>query len=47
MNDPARAKAKIERLASVAPELAQTFASLTTDIALILDDDGIIRFVRA
>lgn len=45
MIDPAREKPDIERLASFAPELAQTFASLTTDIALILDDGGIIRSV--
>ena len=45
MTDPARTKPDTERLASFAPELAQTFASLTTDIALILDDEGIIRSV--
>ena len=45
MSNPARAKPDIGRLSGFAPELAQTFASLTTDIALILDDDGIIRSV--
>ena len=32
-------------LSQWAPELAQTFASLTSDIALVLDDAGVIRDV--
>lgn len=45
MTDPVGAKPDVGRLSGLAPELAQTFASLTTDIALILDDSGIIKSV--
>jgi len=34
-------------LSEWAPEVAQTFASLTTDIALVLDDRGVIRNVAS
>ena len=45
VTDTARPKPDVGRLSGLAPELAQTFASLTTDIALILDDQGIIKSV--
>ncbi|MEO7937682.1 MAG: transcriptional regulator PpsR [Burkholderiaceae bacterium] len=32
-------------LSNLAPELAQTFALLSSDIALVIDDDGIVRNV--
>lgn len=37
--------ADLSGLSPWAPELAQTFVSLTSDIALVLDDDGTIRSV--
>lgn len=37
--------ADLDGLSGWAPELAQTFVSLASDIALVLDDDGIIRGV--
>ena len=42
MTDHARAAPNLSGLSGWAPELAQTFASLTSDIALVLDDHGII-----
>lgn len=35
----------LEGLSEWAPELAQTFVSLATDVALVLDDQGVIRSI--
>ena len=35
----------LSALSGWAPELAQTFVSLASDIALVLDDGGVIRNV--
>jgi hypothetical protein len=32
-------------LAALAPQLAQTFVSIASDIALVIDDTGVIRNV--
>lgn len=45
MNHPEGASPDLGGLSEWAPELAQTFASLTSDIALVLDDNGVIRSV--
>jgi transcriptional regulator PpsR len=45
MNSPVGITPDLGGLSEWAPELAQTFASLTTDIALVLDGNGVIRSV--
>lgn len=42
MTEPVSATPDLSGLSDWAPELAQTLASLTSDIALVLDDNGVI-----
>ena len=45
MTSAARPSRDLEFLSGWAPELAQTFVSLASDISLVLDDNGVIRSV--
>jgi transcriptional regulator PpsR len=45
VTEPVSATTDLSGLSDWAPELAQTLASLTSDIALVLDDNGVIRSV--
>lgn len=45
MSDPASVPPDLGALAEWAPELARTFATLASDIALVIDADGVIRNV--
>lgn len=45
MNDPAGTAPDLGALSLWAPELAKTFVSLASDIALVIDDGGVIRNV--
>ena len=45
MNPLSPSSSGLEGLSEWAPELAQTFVSLASDIALVLDDNGVIRSI--
>jgi hypothetical protein len=40
---PAALRANLAALSAWAPELAETFVALACDIALVIDDDGVVR----
>lgn len=45
MNEPVTPSPGLEGLSEWAPELAHTFVSLASDVALVLDDKGVIRSI--